>query len=267
MSFREAARYPLTALHAAAAFHRLGWRLPSRADTTEGVEKVDCAVLIAGSSGRMPYFLVELLTCCGRRPIVAARGSDMEALRKLGVQTVNHDHDSFSTVLSKDRIAAVFDCVGIEECPQVLQEQLGAHYVSLARPELTDLVMDGALMTAARAIRRRWQTPEPQCIWAASDEGGRALDSMLELAVQGRVTAPPAIDDVMDAADQYGEAISWVRDCDSGLRLGFPGKNLWTTSDPEPEGVDFSKITELSKGQAVARLQHILALDDVEPFV
>ena len=34
-----------------------------------------------------------------------------------------------------------------------------------------------------------------------------------------------------EVADEYAEAISWVRDQETGLRLGFPGKNLWMPMD------------------------------------
>ena len=58
---------------------------------------------------------------------------------------------------------------------------------------------------------------------------------MLDLVAQGAIAPPAAVDDAVELAEEYAEAIGWASDLDSGLRLGFPGKNLWTASELEPE--------------------------------
>jgi hypothetical protein len=135
MSYMEAAQFPLLGLRAAAALGRLGWDVPGPADA---LVHADQTVLIAGGAGRMPSLLVQLLRCCGAEPVVAARSTDSEELLRRGARRViNHDAEDWAYTLSDEcetvrecppssTVAAVLDCVGEEEVPELVQEQLGS---------------------------------------------------------------------------------------------------------------------------------------------
>ena len=70
-------------------------------------------------------------------------------------------------------------------------------------------------------------------------ESSRALAALLVLVEEGSIAPPPAADPRSELADEYSEALGWVRDADTGIRLGFPGKDLWAPSaEPEELKVD-----------------------------
>ena len=241
MSDDEAAAFPLLALRAAAALDRLGWRVSS-GEQGRGSQQEDATVLVAGSAGRMPSLLVQLLAACGARPVVAARAKDAERLSRIGAdRVIDHDCDDWAALLCDEcsttrvctpstRVSAVLDCVGDEEIPQFMEEQLGASYVSLAGPQLKALIEDGAFAAAANAFRR-WREPEPPCVWAADAAAGDALKAMLSLVDEGALSAPALVDESAELADEYSEAMGWARDQDTGLRFGFPGKDLWAAAE------------------------------------
>ena len=60
------------------------------------------------------------------------------------------------------------------------------------------------------------------------------MEAMLSLVDDGAIATPAAVDDSAELADEYSEAIGWARDQDTGLRLGFPGKDLWAAADVAP---------------------------------
>lgn len=271
MGAAQAASFPLVTLRAAAALERVGWGGEARQTDSP-------TALVAGSSGRMPPLLVQLLLSRGVRPVVAARAQDAEELRRLGAsRVIDHDSEDWAECLEQARhapparsppplrgrsrrdswpplltatswvrssqecagerecsalgpVAAVLDCVGEEEVPQLLQERLGATYVSVASPTLLEFIGDGAVAATARAVRR-WRAPERPCVWSAGSESERAVASMLRLVADGSLVPPAAPDDARELASEYAEALSWARDADSGQRLGFPGRNLWAVPD------------------------------------
>jgi hypothetical protein len=180
MSFDQAAQFPLLALRAAAALDRLGLDVPAcvgsagppRRSTSSSGATADETVLVAGSAGRMPSLLVQLLRQCGVRAVVASRAKDADALTELGAERViDHDCDSWAQLLSNECVtllrtrpaAGVLDCVGEEEIPELVQEQLGATYVSLASPALKALIE----CAAAKMIRARSTLPHPQSLAGA----------------------------------------------------------------------------------------------------
>jgi len=159
-----AVRLPHLLLCAQAALQRAGLSNEAAA--------ADKHVLIAGSAGTLPWILVQLLLNRGAMPLVAgvaecesfARFTDLT-----GVATLDVSQPSFSEVVagaaSAGRLHAVMDCLGCEEAPELIEERLGVHYVSLASPGLLTLASDGAisqvLATVAdwfRTTHSRWSS-------------------------------------------------------------------------------------------------------------
>ena len=252
LSFAAAAQLPLLLLTAASALELAG--------VTGGGTAV-----VAGSAGALPALLVQLLAARGTRAVVAARAGDADRMRALGAAVVDHNADAFATA-AEGSIDAVIDTLGDEEAPDVIEAALGCTYVSAAPPRLRELA-SGGLVGALLAGNRGG---DDECVWAADDAAAAALRDVLELADAGALTLPgegwgtgPAA--ALELAEQYGEFLNWARDADTGLRCGFPGKDLW-----EPPPVDTARVVgpvvgTVSTGWGVdslrRRLERALALD------
>ena len=263
LSFSAAAQLMLPALTACAALQAA--RLPPPG-TGGGGGSRPC-VVVAGSTGRLPGLLSQMLRDAGCAPLVAGRAPDAEAVRALGAQFIDHDAASFAATAGG--VHAVLDVLGREEDPELVQEYMDARYVSLAPPPLTRLADDGALA----ALRRRWgENKKPRQPWlpnpADGDEqqppnkspvGSSAtvtspptppspsppppspppsqllldVEALLRRVDAGAVVPPPLPLGglTQELSAQYAEYLGWARDGDSGLRFGFPGRDLWAVED------------------------------------
>jgi NADPH:quinone reductase-like Zn-dependent oxidoreductase len=247
-----AAQLPLLALTAAAALHSVGLPTSCRSIGTES--KVPATVLVAGSSGRLPSLLVELIAARGARPCVAAHKQACERLRGLGAsEVIDHDDLSFSSsfgVRQSDQqpLDAVLDCVGAESSPDPIRRALGAAYISLASPPLRRLEENGAV-EAVKERWRQWQSGRQQeeegggggrgvagaTIWRADELAAEALREVLQYIEDGKVAPPPAANLALETIEIYNEYINWARDSESGLRYGFPGDSIWPEEGGEEE--------------------------------
>ena len=243
MSFGAAAQLPALALAAAAALHAVG--LPTGCASIGASTKVPAHVLIAGSSGRMPALLVQMLAARGTRVCVAAQGKATR-LRELGAaEVIDHNEQSFMSVLAERRnrpLDAVLDCVGAEDAAAAqLQQQAGAAYVSLASPGLTTLLERGALAGFSAQMRswRRQQQPEtdtdaPARVWEADETAAEALREVLAFIEAGTVVPPAEANGAAELMECYLEHVTWARDAETGLRFGFPGKSMWPSAPQAP---------------------------------
>ena len=189
MSHRAAADLPLLALTAAAALHAAG--LPPGRNAVGTDSPLPATVLVAGSSGRLPPLLVELLVARGARPCVAAKKEACERLRRLGAEVVDHDVTSFALALGGRKnqpLDAILDCVGAEMLPEHISAALGAAYVSVASPELVALEQDGALAgLRARWARRNQPKYKGARVWSADGLAAASLGEVLALIEGGQV--------------------------------------------------------------------------------
>ena len=228
---KAAAQLPLLALTVAAALHTVG--LPTGRASIGTEANVPANVLIAGSSGRLPELLVQLVAARGARPYVAAHRDACDRLRSLGAaEVIDHDAISFSSAFGARRrpLDAVLDCVGVEGNADAIHAALGAAYVSLASPSLQRLEEGGAL-ALIRSRWRKWRSSddglEGASIWRPDDVAGRALEEVIALIEQGELQPPPEANVALEMTEQFREFVSWARDTESGLRYGFPGESMW----------------------------------------
>ncbi|EOD34949.1 hypothetical protein EMIHUDRAFT_110986 [Emiliania huxleyi CCMP1516] len=208
LSHVAAAQLPILVLTAAAALH---------------------SVLIAGSTGRLPKLLVELLSARGARPCVAAAEGGADALQRAGASAVfNYHAESFTEQLAGTGLSAVVDVVGREEEPGWVREALGCAYVSAASPALLSLSEDGAL-AAARGWQRRWgrRPHEGRRVWRADDRAAEALSEAMALLESGKLTPPAEASAASETGMQYLEFLRWPRDSETGRRFGFPGERIY----------------------------------------
>ena len=186
-------------------------------------------VLIAGSTGRLPKLLVELLSARGARPCVAAAEGGADALQRAGASAVfNYHAESFTEQLAGTGLSAVVDVVGREEEPGWVREALGCAYVSAASPALLSLSEDGAL-AAARGWQRRWgrRPHEGRRVWRADDRVAEALSEAMALLESGKLTPPAEASAASETGMQYLEFLRWPRDSETGRRFGFPGERIY----------------------------------------
>lgn len=126
VSFSAAAQLMLPALTACAALQAVGIGSPAVAGTPSP------RVVVAGSSGRLPALLVQMLCVAGCEPLVAGRAQDVAAIRALGpaVAALDHNAENFALVATArsggGRLHAVFDTLGCEEEESLVQEYLDA---------------------------------------------------------------------------------------------------------------------------------------------
>jgi hypothetical protein len=164
LSFSAAAQLMLPALTACAALQAAGLPPPG----SVGAGDRQAKVVVAGSTGRLPGLLSQMLRDAGCAPLVAGRAQDAEAVRARGAEFLDHDDDSFAATCSVDDsscVHAVLDVLGREEDPELVQEYMDARYVSLAPPALTRLADEGALA----ALRRRWGARRERRAWLPSE--------------------------------------------------------------------------------------------------
>lgn len=186
-------------------------------------------MLIAGSTGRLPKLLVELLSARGARPCVAAAEGGADALQRAGASAVfNYHAESFTEQLAGTGLSAVVDVVGREEEPGWVREALGCAYVSAASPALLSLSEDGAL-AAARGWQRRWgrRPHEGRRVWRADDRAAEALSEAMALLESGKLTPPAEASAASETGMQYLEFLRWPRDSETGRRFGFPGERIY----------------------------------------
>ena len=55
---------------------------------------------------------------------------------------------------------------------------------------------------------------------------------VLALIESGKVAPPEEANGAAELTQQYLEYIQWVRDAETGLRLGFPGESIWPDEPP-----------------------------------
>lgn len=234
MSHGASAQLPFIALTAAAALHTVG--LPPGSASIGSNSALPATVVVAGSSGRLPGLLVQLIAARGARAWVAAQRDAVGRLRELGAaEVVDHDCESFSMVYGGRRstpLDAVLDCVGAEQESNSIHQALGSVYVSVASPALRSLEEEGAFALA----KARWAAvcgkPADQVarrgrVWTAGALAAEALTEVLELIEDGAV-APPAEANLMaETAAQFLEFLTWARDTETGGRYGFPGPSMW----------------------------------------
>ena len=235
MSHKAAAQLPMLALTAAAALLTVG--LPPGASSVGMGADRPATVLVAGSSGRLPELLVQVLAARGAHAMVAA-ASDADAARltALGARAaVNYNVESFVDAMVE--ADAVVDCVWREPQPSRLRDGFGgAAYVSVASPELMTLCDDGAI-AMARSVRARWGKPPQEIVprvWTADGLAAAALEEVLSLIECGRVAPPAEANLAAELLAQYGEFLGWSRDADGGQRFGFPGDTLWLEAQEPP---------------------------------
>ena len=227
-SVSAAAAFPYLALTAAAALHSVGLP-PGRASIGMDRASGPATVVIAGSAGRLPAFLAEVLAARGAQPVVAvAEDAVPEFTGRFGVDCiVNHNRESFcSRVGAAD---AVIDCIGREEETYFLRDAMGAVYVSAASPKLLTLASDGAFQQLQR-WRETFGSPgqvTSKPVWSADALAAEALCEALDLVDSGMVALPEDINGVKELAQQYIEYTLWPRDTETGKRFGFPGESLW----------------------------------------
>lgn len=164
---------------------------------------------------------------------------DAEAVRSLGASFLDHDVDSFGAM--DCRVHAVLDALGREEDPELVQEYMDARYVSMPPPGLTRLCEEGALAV----LRRRWGAGDraESVPWLPdeSEPAGAALlarlAALLKSVDDGRIAPPqlPLGGVAQEMAYQYAEYLKWARDANSGLRFGFPGRDLWVVESGRAE--------------------------------
>jgi NADPH:quinone reductase-like Zn-dependent oxidoreductase len=236
-----AAQLPLLALTAAAALNTVG--LPTGKGQIGFETKVSANVLVAGSSGRLPDLLVQILAARGARACVAAQRDASDRLCALGAaEVIDHDELSFSTAFGARKsqpLDAVLDVVGSESASDSIHKTLGAAYVSLASPALRRLETEGALA----ALRMRWrQLGETQAdglngasIWTPDATACDALREVLQLIEEGKVAPPPEANAALETMEQYSEFLNWSRDSETGLRCGFPGVSMWPAEEEESD--------------------------------
>ena len=262
MSHGAAAQLPLLALTASAALHTVG--LPPGRGSIGSSSSVGATVVIAGSSGRLPMLLYQLLAARGAKPCMAAQPAASEELGRLGVgEIVDHDRQSFTDLFggeATDGVDAVLDCVGVElHNGEVLREQNGgtttcrlshvarwqvctndhvyphpgAAYASLASPALRRLEQEGAFAVLRAAWGQRGSDEEhnEQSVWLADAAAAAAIAEVLTLIEEGNIEPPPEANLVRETWDQYMEFVSWARDTESGLRYGFPGPSMWPADE------------------------------------
>mmetsp|Transcript_4277 Transcript_4277/g.11158 ORF Transcript_4277/g.11158 Transcript_4277/m.11158 type:complete len:237 (-) Transcript_4277:229-939(-) len=197
--------------------------------------------MIAGSSGRLPGLLVQLIAARGARACVAAQQVDCEYLHSLGAaEAIDHNRVSFSSAFGSRKsqpLDAVLDCVGAEPMADAIHSTLGAAYVSLASPSLQRLEEDGAA-SVLRDQWRRWRNGATDdeagaTAWRADSSAARALEEVLGMIDSGELLPPPEANAVMETAEQFAEYVSWSRDTESGGRYGFPGDSIWIEASEE----------------------------------
>jgi len=218
-------------------------------------------VLIAGSTGAMPALLVQLLRSRGADPIVAGFGATLEPLARLGAETWDVTDETFpdrlAQVAEQGRLDAVLDVIGREDEPMLLQERLGASYASLASSSLCRLVDEGVWCAGPSVAAAAGSTsfgpsafglaPFGQaegdgaegregCIWVDCGSARRALTESLALLEEGRIAPPPvtgwmAAGGIGELGTMYKEYLLWPRDCDTGKRQGFPGRDAWAGAE------------------------------------
>ena len=187
-------------------------------------------VVVAGSTGRLPAVLVQLLDKRGAEAIVAGRPQDADVMRRMGAATaLDHNEQDFSSQCG-GTLHAVLDTLGWEDSPELIEEYLDAKYVSLASPPLRSLVEEGAVA----ALRRRWQPEPPGVAWLPDEPLLESIGEVLQCLDEGTFTAPKEEfgGQTQELASQYAEYIGWKRDGDTGKRLGFPGRDLWAPAAP-----------------------------------
>ena len=180
LSFSAAAQLMLPTLTAVAALQAARLPPPGSAVAAGSPPKV----VVAGSTGRLPGLLTQMLRGAGCTPLVAGRAQDAAAVRALGGQFLDHDSASFAETCSADDrscVHAVLDVLGREEAPELVQEYMDACYVSLAPPALTRLADEGALA----ALRRRWGGKRESRPWLPSPEVGASLLPDVEALLRG----------------------------------------------------------------------------------
>ena len=220
MSHNAAAQLPFLALTAAAALLSAG--LPPGSDRIGTLSSSPATVVIAGSSGRLPSLLVQLLAARGACVYVAAQDDErtLDSLRRLGAAKVfNHQKESFSAELATADV--VLDCVGLEASSQCLTQTMGAIYVSAASPELRRLEADGVAAGLTGWWDRRGRAGadgSQSSIWKADELAASALREILELIEAGKIEPPGEAIAAKELSEQYIEYVTWARDVDSGLR-------------------------------------------------
>ena len=227
LSHGAAAQLPWLALTAMAALQSVGLPTGRAFIGRDAAASTPAKVVVAGSSGRLPALLVQVLVARGAQPCVASAPDQVVALRQLGAcDVVDHNVDSFCETLGS--ADAVVDCVGREEDTEWLRREFGAAYISAASPGLLALENDGALQQLTR-WRASWGRPEHdgQNIWAADELAAEAMVEVLSLIENGSVAPPPETNRATELTKQYMEYIQWARDAETGLRLGFPGQSMW----------------------------------------
>ena len=234
MSHGAAAQLPLLALTAAAALHAVG--LPPGRSSIGSDSKVPAHCLVAGSSGRLPTLLVQVLAARGVRVCVAAQDAGSEMLGFGASEVINHNEYSFLTALAERRnrpLDAVLDCVGQEVAPQVLREHAGAAYVSLAPPTLLRLCTEGAPTLVGEWLGRWGKPARPvQRVWVADALARESMLEVLDLIEDGRLRPPAEANLAAEVGQQYLEYVNWARDAETGLRWGFPGDSQWAEDGP-----------------------------------
>ena len=258
MSHSAAAQLPLLALTAAAALHAVG--LPPGRASIGSDSPVPAHILIAGSSGRLPALLVQVLAARGARVCVAAQDEATRKLLQLGAaEVIDHNRQSFLTVLGERKtrpLDAVLDCLGAEqaEARRELKEQTGAAYVSLAPPELTTLQERGAFDVLASRWKL-WRGSEQNSggaggaiaagggrVWTADETAAEALSEVLRLIEDGSVEPPAEANTNAELVQQYLEYVNWARDAENGLRWGFPGDAY-----PQPEAYRDARFDDVEE--------------------
>ena len=77
------------------------------------------------------------------------------------------------------------------------------------------------------------QDPEQASIWQADSACSAVLRSCLSLVDKGVISPPSerypwsAVSEGGELMEQLFEYLTWPRDVDTGLRVGFPGRDLW----------------------------------------
>lgn len=218
--------------------HAVG--LPAGCSSVGSDSPVPAHVLVAGSSGRLPALLVQVLAARGVRVSVAAQDASPR-LTKLGASEVlNHNQDSFTTVLAERRncpLDAVLDCVGDEADLDALREEAGAAYISLAAPGLLRLSAEGAPSMLGEWFGGWGKPARPvQRVWLADELARAGLEEVLSLIEDGRLTPPPEANPAAELGQMYLEYVNWARDAETGMRWGFPGRSMWVEPAESPPG-------------------------------
>ena len=244
LSHGAAAQFPFLALTAAAALHSVG--LPPGVAAIGTDSQNPARVVIAGSSGRMPALLTQVLSARGVETRVAAQaGTKAQTWLDLGAkQVVDHNTVVFSEAF--ESADAVIDCVGRENNAELLRDTMGAIYVSAAPPALLALESEGAL-AQIKAWSSRWSSmwggsdrreqeyqsdgESAACVWSADEAAGEALREALALVEHGRLAPPQEANEVVEVGELYLEWLNWVRDAETGQRSGFPGESMWPAEE------------------------------------